>query len=147
MNNGNVFPAKYDRTHDISININYDLSKEWSVGATFVYATGNAFTLPNELYFVEFGFVTGYGGRNTYRVPSYHRMDFSLTYTPVPKRRPERRWHNSFNISIYNVYNRKNTYFIYYKTEGSLVSGNLKFTPINVSLFPVIPSFTWNFKF
>lgn len=147
LNNGKVFPAKYDRTHDLSINLNYDISKEWSVGATWVYATGNAITLPNELYFIEFGFVTGYGGRNTYRVPAYHRMDFSLTYTPIPKRKPNRRWRSSYNISIYNVYNRKNTYFIYYKTEGSLVSGNLKFTPINVSLFPVIPSFTWNFKF
>ncbi len=147
LNNGKVFPAKYDRTHDISINLNYDISKEWSVGATWVYATGNALTLPNELYFVEFGFVTGYGGRNTFRVPAYHRLDFSLTYTPIPKRNPNRRWRSSYNISIYNVYNRKNTYFIYYNTQGSLVSGNLKFTPTNVSLFPVIPSFTWNFKF
>ncbi|HPW87414.1 MAG TPA: TonB-dependent receptor, partial [Chitinophagales bacterium] len=128
-------------------NVAYDINKEWTIGATWVYATGNAFTLPNELYFIEFGFATGYGGRNTYRLPSYHRLDFSLNYTPVPKRRPDRRWRSSYNISIYNVYNRKNTYFIYYKAEGSLVSGNLKFTPINVSLFPVIPSFTWNFKF
>lgn len=147
LNQGKVFLAKYDRTHDISININYDISKTWSVGATWVYATGNAFTLPNELYFIEFGFASGYGGRNTYRVPAYHRLDMSLTYAPIPRRRPERRWRSNYNISIYNVYNRKNTYFIYYKTEGSLVSGDLKFTPINVSLFPVIPSFTWNFKF
>lgn len=147
LNNGKVFPAKYDRTHDLSINVAYDINKEWTIGSTWVYATGNAFTLPNELYFIEFGFATGYGGRNTYRLPSYHRLDFSLNYTPVPKRRPDRRWRSSYNISIYNVYNRKNTYFIYYKAEGSLVSGNLKFTPINVSLFPVIPSFTWNFKF
>ncbi len=147
LNNGKVFPAKYDRTHDISVNLSYDINKQWSVGATWVYATGNAFTLPNELYFIEFGYVTGYGGRNTYRLPAYHRLDFSLTYSPVPKRKPNRRWRNSFNLSIYNVYNRKNTYFIYYKNEGSLVAGNLKFTPINVSLFPVIPSFTWNFKF
>lgn len=147
LNNGKVFPAKYDRTHDISVNLNYDISKEWSVGSTWVYATGNALTLPNELYFIEFGSTTGYSARNSYRVPAYHRLDFSLTYTPIPKRKPNRRWRSSYNISIYNVYNRKNTYFIYYKAEGSLVSGNLKFTPTNVSLFPVIPSFTWNFKF
>ena len=147
LNNGKTFPAKYDRTHDVSINLNYDINKEWSVGATWVFATGNATTLPNELYFIEFGFVAGYGGRNTYRVPAYHRLDFSLTYNPVPKRKPNRRWHSSYNFSVYNVYNRKNTYFIYYNQEGSIVSGNLKFTPTNVSLFPVIPSFTWNFKF
>jgi hypothetical protein len=147
LNDGKTFPAKFDRTHDVSMNINYDISKVWSVGATWVYATGNAFTLPNELYFIEFGYATGYGGKNTYRLPAYHRLDLSLTISPIPKRKPNRRWRSSYNFSIYNVYNRKNTYFIYYKTEGSLVSGNLKFTPVNVSLFPVIPSFTWNFKF
>lgn len=147
LNGGKVFPAKYDRTHDLSLNINYDISKQWSIGATWVYATGNAFTLPNELYFIEFGYVTGYGGRNTYRLPAYHRMDLSLTYNFLSRRRPNRRWKNSLNFSVYNVYNRKNTYFIYYKNEGSLVNGTLKFTPINVSLFPVIPSLTWNFKF
>lgn len=147
LNGGKVYPAKYDRTHDLSINLAYEFNKEWTIGATWVYATGNAFTLPNELYFIEFGFVSGYGGRNTYRLPAYHRMDFSLNYTPTPRRKPDRRWKSSYNISIYNVYNRKNTYFIYYKTEGSLPAGNLKFTPVSVSLFPVIPSFTWNFKF
>lgn len=147
LNEGKVFPAKYDRTHDLSININYDINKEWSVGATFVYATGNAITPANTLSMIEFNPMIGYAERNSYRVPSYHRMDLALTYTPIPKRRPNRRWKSSYNIAIYNVYNRKNTYFIYNKIEGSTLTGDLKQTPINVSLFPVIPSFTWNFKF
>jgi hypothetical protein len=127
--------------------MSYDFNKAWSVGATFVYATGNAFTLPVERYFIEFGLVTGYGARNSYRVPAYHRLDLALTYNPIPKRRPNRRFRSSYNLSIYNVYNRMNVYFIYYKVEGSLVAGDLKTTPVKVSLFPVIPSFTWNFKF
>lgn len=147
LNQGKVFPAKFDRTHDLSVNIAYDFNKAWSIGATFVYATGNAFTLPVERYFIEFGLVTGYGARNSYRVPAYHRMDLALTYNPIPKRRPNRRFRSSYNLSIYNVYNRMNVYFIYYKVEGSLVTGDLKTTPVKVSLFPVIPSFTWNFKF
>ncbi len=147
LNEGKVFPAKYDRTHDLSININYDINKEWSVGATFVYATGNAITPANTLSMIEFNPMIGYADRNSYRVPAYHRMDLALTYTPIPKRRPNRRWKSSYNIAIYNVYNRKNTYFIYNKIEGSTLTGDLKQTPINVSLFPVIPSFTWNFKF
>ncbi len=147
LNNGKTFAAKYDRTNDLSINLNYNISKEWSVGATFVYATGNAITPIKSVALIEFMPTYEYGIRNSYRVPSYHRMDLSLTYNPTPKRRPDRRWRNSYNISVYNVYNRKNTYFIYTKVEGSVTSGNLKATPISVSLFPVIPSFTWNFKF
>jgi hypothetical protein len=147
LNKGDVFPAKFDRTHDLSVNLAYDFNKAWSVGATFVYATGNAFTLPIERYFIEFGLVTGYGERNSYRVPAYHRLDLALTYNPIPKRRPNRRFRSSYNLSIYNVYNRMNVYFIYSKVEGDLVNGNLKTTPVKVSLFPVIPSFTWNFKF
>ncbi len=147
LNKGKVFPAKFDRTHDLSVNISYDFNKAWSIGSTFVFATGNAFTLPTERYFIEFGLVTGYGARNSYRVPSYHRLDLALTYSPIPKRRPNRRFQSSYNLSIYNVYNRMNVYFIYYKVEGDLVTGNLKTTPVKVSLFPVIPSFTWNFKF
>lgn len=147
LNQGKVFVAKFDRTHDLSINLNYDISKEWSVGATFVYATGNAITPANTLSLIEFNPMIGYSDRNSYRVPAYHRMDMALTYTPIPKRRPNRRWKSSYNISVYNVYNRRNTYFIYNKIEGSTLSGDFKQTPINVSLFPVIPSFTWNFKF
>ena len=147
LNNGKVFVAKYDRTHDLSINIAYDINKEWTVGATFVYATGNAITPANSLGIVEFNPMIGYADRNSYRVPAYHRMDVSLNYAPVPKRKPNRRWKSSYNISVYNVYNRKNTYFIYNKIEGSQLSNNFKQTPINVSLFPVVPSFTWNFKF
>lgn len=147
LNNGKVFPAKYDRTHDISINLNYDVNKEWSFGATWIFATGNAYTQANSFYFIELTPTTNYTERNGSRIKPYHRLDIGLTYTPIPKRRPNRRWRNSYSISVYNVYNRKNTYFNYDKVEGNAASGNLKVTPISVSLFPVIPSFTWNFKF
>lgn len=145
LNDGKTFPAKYDRTHDISINVAYDLNEHWSFGGTWVYATGNAFTLPVERYFIELGIVTGYGERNAYRLPSYHRMDLSVTWKP--NRKPEKRFKSSYNFSIYNVYNRKNTYFIYYKIEGDPVSGDLNTKAIKVSIFPIIPSITWNFKF
>ena len=147
LNEGKVFPAKYDRTNDLTINIAYDFNKEWTIGATWVYATGNAITPITGIGIAEFSPFFIYGQRNSIRVPAYHRLDFSLNYSPVPKRRPNRRWQSSYNFSVYNVYNRKNTYFIYNKIDGDIQSGNLKQSAINVSLFPVIPSFTWNFKF
>ncbi|MBP6659390.1 MAG: TonB-dependent receptor [Chitinophagales bacterium] len=147
INGGKTFPAKYDRTNDLTINIAYDFNKEWTIATTFVYATGNAITPVTGIGLIEFSPFFIYGQRNSIRVPAYHRMDFSLNYAPIPKRRPNRRFRSSYNISIYNVYNRKNTYFIYNKVDGEIKSGNLKQSAINVSLFPIIPSFTWNFKF
>ncbi|MCO5233517.1 MAG: TonB-dependent receptor [Chitinophagales bacterium] len=145
LNQGNKFPARYDRRHDISVNLVYEINKKLSLGGTWVYATGNAFTLPIEKYIVDFMLITGYGDRNAYRIPAFHRMDLSLTY--VPNKNPNKRFKSEYNFSIYNVYNRKNTYFIYYKTEGNLLLGNLTTKAVSVSLFPIIPSFTWNFKF
>jgi hypothetical protein len=145
INNGQPFPAKFDRRHDISINLVYDINKVWSLGATWVYATGNAFTVPVEYYFVENTPAFGYAERNSYRLPAYHRMDFSVT--AVPNKKPQKRFKSTYNFSIYNAYNRKNTYFIYYKLEGDNITGNLTAKAIKVSIFPIIPSFTWNFKF
>ncbi|MCO5248053.1 MAG: TonB-dependent receptor [Chitinophagales bacterium] len=145
LNSGKKFPARYDRRHDISINVNYEINDKLFLGGTWVYATGNATTLPIEKYLVDFVLVTGYGERNAFRIPAYHRMDLSLTYKPNKK--PEKRFKSEYNFSIYNVYNRKNTYFIYYKQDGDLLLGNLKTKAVSVSLFPIIPSFTWNFKF
>jgi len=106
-------------------------------------ATGNAFTPVERIISIENAFAFIYGKRNSYRIPAYHRMDLSLNYTPIPKRKPNRRWQSSYNFSIYNLYSRKNTYFIYYKLEN----GNTSAKTVSVSLFPIIPSFTWNFKF
>ena len=76
---------------------------------------------------------------------AYHRLDISATYTP----KPHKKYQSSWNFSIYNVYNRLNPYFIYLDIEGdgSLEEGGLTPTATQVSLFPIIPSVTWNFKF
>ncbi|MBS1935402.1 MAG: TonB-dependent receptor, partial [Bacteroidetes bacterium] len=144
LNNGDAYPAKYDRRHDLSIVASYELNKHWKLSAIFVYASGNATTLPTQFYIINGVLTQEYSKINQYRLPSYHRLDFSATYTPTYK--PNKKIHGSWVFSIYNVYSRLNPYFIYFNQTGSPYNGTLKVEARQVSLFPIIPSVTWNFK-
>jgi hypothetical protein len=144
LNNGNPFPAKYDRRHDLSIVASYELNYRWSFGGIFVYASGNTLTMPSQLYFSQGELITEYGERNAYRFPAYHRLDLSVTCVTS---KPEKRFKSSVTLSVYNVYSRQNPYFIYYDREGSLADGSFQLKAKQVSLFPVIPAVTWNFKY
>jgi hypothetical protein len=145
LNDGEKYPAKYDRRHDISVVATYDLNKKWKLSAVFVYGSGNATTLPERFYIVEGVLTQEYSKVNQYRLPAYHRMDLSATLTP--KHKPGRKLHTSWVFSLYNSYSRLNPYFIYFDQEGSPYDGSLKIQARKVSLFPVIPAVTWNFKF
>ena len=146
LNNGIEFPAKYDRTHDLSITATHELNKHWVLSAVFVYATGNTLTPALYRYLIDGEIFTEYAERNSYRMPPYHRMDVSATYT---KNKPNKRFNSSWNFSIYNLYNRANPYFIYFdlEGEGNLSEGGLEPKAFQISLFPIIPSVTWNFNF
>lgn len=144
LNNGKPFPAKYDRRHDLSIVASYDLNYRWSFGGVFVFASGNTLTMPSQLYFYQNELVTEFGDRNAYRFPAYHRLDLSATYVTS---KPEKKFKSSVTLSVYNVYSRQNPYFIYYDREGNLADGTFQLKAKQVSLFPVIPSITWNFKY
>ena len=145
LNEGKLYPAKFDRTHDVSLNLSYEINEVISLGATWVYATGNAFTIATEAYVIGNAVVPGYGERNGIRLKPYHRLDLSMNI--VPRYVQKRKFKSSFNFSIYNVYNRKNVYFMYPNIEGSVSESNVEFQLIEVSIFPIIPSFTWNFKY
>jgi hypothetical protein len=145
LNDGEKYPAKYDRRHDISVVAAYDLNKKWKLSAVFVYGSGNATTLPERFYLVEGVLTQEYSKVNQYRLPAYHRMDLSATLTP--KRKPGRKLETSWVFSLYNSYSRLNPYFIYFDQEGNPYDGSLKIQARKVSLFPVIPAVTWNFKF
>ncbi|MGN6416715.1 MAG: TonB-dependent receptor [Pseudobacter sp.] len=145
LNDGEKYPAKFDRRHDLSLVSMYQINPKWKVSGVFVYGTGNATTLPERFYVVSGVLTQEYGKINTYRLPAYHRLDLSATLTP--KKKPAQKWEQSWVFSIYNVYSRLNPYFIYFDQEGSALSGELKIQPKQVSLFPVIPAVTWNFKF
>jgi hypothetical protein len=156
LNNGNKYPAKFDRRHDLSITGAYRLNERWVFGAVFVYATGNSITLPASKYFVEGDLLVEYADRNSYRMAPYHRADISATWygkkykefknietgemEQVPKK-----FTSNWNFSVFNLYNRKNPYFIYFDNTGNLTQGTLDVAAIQVSLFPVLPSVTWNF--
>jgi hypothetical protein len=142
IDNGKTFPAKYDRRHDAKVVLMYETNKRWNVSATFVYGTGIATTVPIGRYFIEGQIVNQYGQRNSYRLKPYHRADISATYIFKTKK-----YYSDITVSVYNLYNRRNPYFIYFDTEGDIASGNLKLMAKQVSLFPVLPSLTWNFKF
>ena len=148
VNQGIAFPAKYDRRHDLSITATHKLSKKWTLNSVFVYATGNAITLPTERYTIGGNLYTEYTSRNGFRMEPYHRLDIGATYTPKRKKN----YQSSWNFSIYNVYSRKNPYFIYFAFEGESQDGNIQdgnLTPkaYQVSIFPILPSITWNFNF
>ncbi|MGB4772712.1 MAG: TonB-dependent receptor [Chitinophagaceae bacterium] len=145
LNEGRKYPAKYDRRHDLSVVGIYELNPKWKMSAVFVYATGNALTLPERFYLVEGVLAQQFSSINQYRLDPYHRIDFSATYTPKPY--SQKKFKSSWVFSIYNVYSRMNPYFIYFDQEGSALDGTLQVQAKQVSLFPIIPSVTWNFKF
>ena len=144
LNGGETYPAKFDRRHDLSIVATYELNKHWKLSAVFVYASGNATTLPTQFYIIGGILTQEYSKINQYRLPAYHRLDLSAIYTPTYK--PNKKIHGSWVFSLYNAYSHLNPYFIYYNQSGSPYNGTLKVEARQVSLFPVIPSITWNFK-
>lgn len=156
INDGNPFPAKYDRRHDLSATVTHAFSKRFDVSATFVYASGNCGSIPYE-DFVSIDF-DGQGGvsgghsvsylpnRNNYRMPAYNRMDVGMNYYKE-KKRGQAVW----NLSVYNVYNRQNPFIVMQgrHDEYDPATGNWTGWPVlkQLSIFPVIPTISYTFKF
>ncbi len=152
INNGEPFNYKYDRTHDISIVFSHQINENIDISATWVYGTGNAFTMAVGRYDVindasswhnengdDFTYNSQayiYNGINNFRMRAYHRLDIGANFHKKTKW-GERTW----NVSIYNLYNRKNPYYYFFDQVGSQMV--LK----QQSLFPIIPSVSYSFKF
>jgi hypothetical protein len=139
LNEGNVYPYRYDRRHDASLVLTHQLDDHWDLSGTWVYGTGNAVTLATGRfgdYPVYYGYpgqtLQHFGPRNGFRMRAYHRLDLSLQWN---------RGRHTWILSVYNVYNRKNPFFYY----GGRDRGRDVYK--QVSLFPVIPSITWSFNF
>ena len=158
IDNGEAFPSRWDRRHDMSVVAGYELNDRWTFGGTFVYSTGQAATLPVQRYFIEGRLVSQYTQRNGFRMAPYHRLDIAATLKNKPVKQVkdkttgevttvQRKYRSSWTFSVYNVYNRKNPYFIYFATEGESGLSGLQLTAKQVSLFSILPSITWNFEF
>lgn len=158
LNFGLPFPAKYDRRHDLSVVTSYKLNDRWVFSGVFIYATGNTLTLPTAWYVQDQDLLFDYGARNSTRMAPYHRLDISATWygktykTKVDASTGEtiktkKKCKSNWSFSVYNVYNRANPFFLYVDNSGAIASGDFKITVKQVSLFPIIPSATWNFEF
>ncbi|MBK7763138.1 MAG: TonB-dependent receptor [Bacteroidetes bacterium] len=144
LNMGERYLAKYDQRHNISFTNTYEINKKWTASMVFVYGSGNRISLPTELYTVDNTLLQNYDKLNNYRLPSYHRLDLAAIYTPKPN--TTKKWKGSWTFSIYNVYNRANPYLLYLDMQGGLGSG-VELKVKQVSIFPILPSITYNFKF
>ena len=149
LNGGKPFWAKYDRRHDISISLSYEiLRNKLRVSALWVYQSGNKMTVPLGYYLFGGSVVTEWSARNAYRINPYHRLDISLDWT-IKK---TSKFETGLNFSVYNVYNRQNPFLVFFETEFNTEGGDMTtFTMQNhayqMSLFPIIPSIMWTFKF
>lgn len=158
LNNGDIFAAKYDRRHDLTVVAGYKLNERWTFGASFIYATGNTLTLPSSWYVQDQNLLFNYGARNSTRMAPYHRLDLSATlYDKAYKTKTDettgesiqvkKKFRSNWSFSVYNVYNRANPFFLYVDNDGDFLAGDFKITVKQVTLFPIIPSVTWNFEF
>ena len=144
INNGKKFPAKHDRRHDLSFTLVYSPNRKWDFSSVFVYATGNAFTLPIGMYIMGGLPIKEYGEYNSFRLPDYHRIDLSATYWFFKKKERE----SGFNISLYNAYNRSNPLYLYFGVKESDLENNyLKIRRKQSALYKIVPSISWMFKF
>lgn len=159
LNYGNTFPAKYDRRHDVSLALTYKFNDKVDAGLVWVYRTGNAATLgasqyPGDNLFVHdsrYTMITDFPGRNNYRLPSYHRLDLGVNLHKQRKNGV-----STWSFSVYNAYNRLNPFFVYWGEEwveepdpdnpGEKIYYS-KPELIKVTVFPIIPSVSYSFKF
>jgi len=134
------YAAAYDKTHDVSLVLSYDLTKRLSLSGSWVYYTGNAVTFPSGKYEFDGYLASYYTERNGYRMPNYHRLDLNLHLAGKEKKR----FKSSWDFSVYNAYNRYNAYLISFR-ESETQPGTTE--AVKLSLFGIVPSITWNFEF
>jgi hypothetical protein len=146
LNNDNWFPNRYDRPHNLNTSLSYEFNEYWSASANFVLQSGTPVTFPTSRVQVQ-DYIIPYNveaTRNNFRVPTYHRLDFSVTKINK-KKKPNQRWESNWVFSVYNAYNRRNPFTIYFRRNQDV--------PVNTEavrlaiIGSVVPAVSYNFKF
>lgn len=141
INNGQWYNTPYDKTHDIALYGNYRLNETWSFNSNFVFQTGQPTNFPIGQFEFQGLVIPYYGLRNSTRLPNYHRLDVAATLTP--RKNKGRNWQSEWVFSIYNVYNRMNSASINFRQNQDTGINEA----VRTSIFGIVPSVTYNFKF
>lgn len=141
INFGEWYSTPFDKTHDISLYGSYELNDRWSFNSNFIYQTGQPTNFPVGQFEFEGLVVPFFGLRNQTRLPDYHRLDVAATYTP--KKNQNRAFQSEWIFSLYNVYNRMNAASINFRQNQDTGRNEA----IRTSIFGIVPSVTYNFKF
>lgn len=140
INNGEWYRTPFDKTHDISLTGSYDWNEKWKINTNFLFQTGQPATFPNGQYEYNGLNIPNFSGRNSDRLPAYHRLDISLNYTPKPNKTEG--WRSHWVFGIYNLYNRRNAASISFGQNE--VTGSNEAT--RLAIFGIVPSISYNFK-
>ena len=153
VNNGKIYPAYYDRPHNLYLYVSYTAGNHWSFSANWIYLTGGAITTPIGFYYANGYSVPIYGDRNNDRLPDYHRLDLSVKWMI---NNPGRRYQHSLILTIYNAYGRQNPFSVNFNKvmDGnstyvvpSNLTGDHDLIPTTISVAGIIPSINYQFKF
>ena len=141
INNGNWYRSAYDKTHNLAVTGSYKLNKKWSFGANFTLQSGQPVTFPTGKYVFQGVTVPSFNSRNEDRLPAYHRMDVSATLTP--KKYENKKFKGEWVFGIYNIYSRYNAASITFRQNAETGANEA----VKLSIFGIVPSVSYNFKF
>lgn len=141
INNGNWYKTPFDKTHDFSLTSNYEIKNKWTLNANFLFQTGQPTTYPNGQYTYNGLVIPTFEARNSSRLPAYHRLDVSATYTSKPNKKNG--WRGQWVFSLYNLYNRKNAQSLNFRQNSETGQNEA----LKLSIFGVVGAVTYNFKF
>jgi len=141
INNGEWYNTPYDKPNDLSLFLNYELNNKWSFNSNFIYQTGRPTNFPVGQFEFQGLVVPFFGARNSQRLPDFHRIDFSATLTPTKNK--GRKWKAEWVFSVYNIYNRRNAASINFRQNQDTGTNEA----VRTSIFGIVPSITYNFKF